>query len=126
MTLAGDYTLTISDPSGSETRGISISVASSSLSTALDTTAGLYIATFCNTYPVSCPDGSTRKATLLDKVGDNLKADGQSWYTMTLHPRDKYGNRVNTGSVDIAYISNLKSMNIPIGIDTPYVDIAFP
>lgn len=48
-------------------------------------------------------------------------ADGASYYDFTLKPRDKYGNRVDTGSIQISYTGTVSAVQIPAGIMSPYL-----
>ena len=43
-------------------------------------------------------------------------ADGASYYDFTLKPRDKYGNRVDTGSVEISYTGTVSAVQMPTNI----------
>jgi hypothetical protein len=116
LSFADDYTWEIKDPQGSVTKLISVEVGPTLLSQTLDMTSGIFIEDICSIPSPKCPDGVPRSATKLDKNGANKVADGASYYDFTMKPRDKYGNRVNTGSVEISYTGTVSAIQMPSNI----------
>ena len=58
----------------------------------------------------------------MDRAGSNIKADGVDSYTVTLKPRDTYGNIVNTGSLYVSYTGTVSKVQIPSTIWAhPYI-----
>jgi|GEM_PF-3888479 hypothetical protein len=59
-------------------------------------------------------------------MGTPLPADGISAYQFTLKMRDKYGNRVNTGSVQIEYATKTKATRIlPNDVTNQFIESVF-
>jgi hypothetical protein len=86
------------------------------LSQTLDPATNILIQDFCDSNSTQCPDGAIPSATKLDKNGTNKVADGSSYYDFILKPRDRYGNRVNMGSIDISYTGSISNIQLPGGI----------
>ncbi len=112
LSLANTYTIMIRDTNDSRTEISGFIVSSSTPVTSLE--SGTYHAIdFCTNYPtdLSCPDGATRRATTLSQPPVSpVIADGSDIYTLTLGARDKYGNRVTSGTLDIKYDTTVKNI----------------
>lgn len=83
--------------------------------TTTPTTETIYHAdTFCTTNPtdsVNCPDGATRRATTLTQLPiTTVIANGSDVYALTLRARDQYGNRVESGTIDVTYATTVKNI----------------
>lgn len=102
LTLAGDYTITVTDPNGSETIYRNIMVDPSIATNSLSTNPAYRIDAYCKWKPLLCPDGSTLQATHIDRVGANIVADGSGSHEVRVHMRDTYGNRIDTGGITIS------------------------
>ena len=120
LSLADSYTWEVKDPQGSKTTFSSVEVRPDILSQTLDLTTGLFIEDVCTLPLAVCPDGATRSATKFEKNGANRVADGASYYEFTLKPRDKYGNRVDVGTVEISYTGTVSAVQMPTNIMSSY------
>ena len=123
LSLAGTYRLTLTDTSGSQTI-IDREVTPSALTTTLDTRSSL-ARTFCMSAPsdILCPDGNIRSATTLSQMPPTgpVYANGTDSYSLTLRPRDIYGNRITSGSVDIRYVTTVKNIQTNFGDNINYI-----
>ncbi len=108
FSLADTYTLTLEDPDGSTTVwDTQILPGAFSLTLA---PSGYFLEVFCTNHPLDCPDGATLSPTELVKTGNNLVWDGESYYHFRLKSRDQYGNLINTGTVNISYVTTIKTV----------------
>ncbi len=102
LSLATDYTYTITDPFGSTTTG-TIKVYAANVSQVANVTAGTLLTTFCipaNLPNPLCPDGSTPKTTwagwdFASPLGSKF-ADAVQKFNATINLRDIYGNPLKT------------------------------
>jgi hypothetical protein len=122
LSLADTYTLEVTDPQGSQTEFDGVIVSPNTLSQTLDSTSGLFIQDFCVFDSTRCPDGIPRSASKLEKSGVDKVADGASYYDFTLKPRDKYGNRVVDGDIEVSYTGTISSIQLPTGMSTTNTD----
>jgi hypothetical protein len=123
LSLATQYTITITDSNNSKTTD-TITVRPGSPSTTLD--GGLYYAKdYCNTIgsgTLNCPDTTTllgddnRTATVLEQEPPvwPIVANGIHIYQHTMKVRDTYGNRIETGSIKIKYTTTVKHIQTDI------------
>ncbi len=116
LSFADEYTWEIKDPQGSKTLFSSVEVGPSILSQSLDPVPSLFIQKICDIPSPKCPDGKILSASKLEKSGTNKVADGASYYDFIMKPRDTYGNRVNTGSIDISYTGTVSAVQMPMNI----------
>ncbi len=112
FSLSNTYTVTIRDTNDSKTEISGFFISPSIPITSLE--SGTYHAIdFCTNYPtdLSCPDGATRTATILVQSPVwSVIADGSDIYTFILKSRDKYGNRVISGTIAVSYDTTVKNI----------------
>lgn len=111
FSLASEYVVEITDPSGNITKISGINV--SPWEASLIYVAGIYAEAFCTTNPgySDCPEDTPRKATHLDKQpsAGSIIANWTDNYNFTVKIRDKYGNRTGSGNtIDIHYDTTVK------------------
>lgn len=113
--MAGEYSVTIIDPNNSETKfaySVTPGIPSTLYSTAQSTLHG----TFCTSSPTDtrCPDGATLTGMTLSRTPSSatMIANGLDTYAMRLRIRDQYGNAVNTGSITLSYITEIRADQI--------------
>jgi hypothetical protein len=114
VSLAAHYDISIIDPSGSKTVFSDAVILPASLDASLDDN-NYFIKSFCWSYPnYSGCDGiiPLSATTLASNIWTPLPADGASSYKFVLKMRDKYGNRVNTGTVQLEYTTKTKARRI--------------
>lgn len=110
----GTYMVQITDPNGSTTAFsylVNPNIPSSSLDPNLASTIR---ASFCSMNPSHgyCPDGAVLQSTNLKQFGSNLVADGQDYYNFRLSVRDRYGNAVNAGTIQIEYGDTIRDIQM--------------
>ncbi len=115
FSMAGEYSVTIIDPNNSETKfaySVTPGIPSTLYSTAQSTLHG----TFCTSSPTDtrCPDGATLTGMTLSRTPSSatMIANGLDTYAMRLRIRDQYGNAVNTGSITLSYITEIRADQI--------------
>ncbi len=112
ISYAEDYSVTITDPDG-WTTVLDAIIHPGEVDIGGFDSSNNYIHQFCLAFPGSCPDGNTPIETTKIQTGNNIVADGNDSYQVTLKPRDRFGNRVLTGSVVIRYDTTVTSVQIP-------------
>lgn len=121
LSLAVQYTIRVTDTNNSTTTD-TITVYPGSPSTTLDG-GPFYAKTFCNAVgsgTTNCPDTTSsltddnRTATVLEQAPPvwSLVANSTDTYHHTMKTRDTYGNRVETGSIKIKYITTVKNVQV--------------
>jgi hypothetical protein len=131
FSLATHYDMAIIDPSGSKTTFSDIVVIPGGISsTLISNTNTILIHNFCsqNPLPSLCDGIFPLTATTLEKQGTDLIAGTSDFYQFTFKLRDKYGNRINTGSVKISYQTKTQSARFLSGDMSSYPDFmgSFP
>ncbi|MBX9809184.1 hypothetical protein K2X92_02220 [Candidatus Gracilibacteria bacterium] len=115
ISLATTYDAKITDSNGSETL-FNILVEPNTLSTIYK--AGYYSEDFCknNSPYAKCPDGNTPGATILVQVppAGSIIANATDTYDFTLKSRDAYGNRIETGTMTVKYLTTVKNIQSDI------------
>jgi hypothetical protein len=125
LSLAGIYTITIRDTNDSKTKISGFVVNPDILTTTTTTALSYHAAIFCTSNPmdsINCPDGATRNTTSLTQLPiTTVVANGSDAYTLILRARDQYGNRVDSGVMQITYTTTVKNVQTnPLnGTDNP-------
>lgn len=115
LSLSNDnYTITIIDTNDSLTQITGFFVNPDTVTTTPTTEIIYHADTFCTANPtdsVNCPDGATRRATTLTQLPiTTVIANGSDVYALTLRARDQYGNRVESGTIDVTYATTVKNI----------------
>ncbi len=100
-----------------------ITVLPSALSTTLET-APYAADSFCVSNPAhtACPDGNMRSpTTMMQAPITGPLANGTDSYLMKMMARDRYGNRISTGIVDIKYTTSVKNIQTIFGDNMSYI-----
>lgn len=100
-----------------------ITVLPTILSTDIET-ASYAADSFCVSNPAhtACPDGGVRfPSTMMQIPIAGPLANGTDNYTLIVMARDRYGNRVSTGSMDIEYITSVKNIQTIFGDNMSYI-----
>lgn len=111
LSLATIYQVRIIDTNYSVTNML-ITVLPSALSNVIET-APYAADPFCvsNAPNTACPDGTIRlPSTLVQVPIAGALANGTDNYLMTMMARDRYGNRITTGTMDIKYTTPIKNI----------------
>lgn len=122
FSLASEYVVEITDPSGNITKISGINIIPGDIST--NYIWWLYAESFCLGQPAAgdCPDGDrsiVRTATTLETIIPwSIVGDGVNSYTVTPKARDKYGNKVTVGDFNIIYSTTVN--NIQTNDNTNY------
>jgi len=111
ISMSDIYRFTLTDPHGSITQYAWVQVMPWAPSMSINPTSDILAKRFCvdNTTASRCPI----QATQYTIDGTSITADGSDAYTVTLRPRDTYGNRVNTGTLSIAYTGTIRTIQMP-------------
>jgi hypothetical protein len=118
FSLATHYDMTIVDPSGSETLFSDIVVIPGNISSTLEAPGSTtLIEKFCSQDPLPnmCEGIYPLTATTLQKQGEDLIAGSNEFYRFSFKLRDKYGNRINVGSVKVSYQTKTQSTQFLAG-----------
>lgn len=123
LSLATTYDFTLTDPNWSQTIISWVEVISDGISKTLEPGGPFFISGYCGASPPACPEGVI--ASSLGRVNPASPiADGNTFYEFSISLRDKYGNKIHTGSVEISYTGTVSAVNdaLPILV-TPYIDL---
>ena len=79
---------------------------------------------FCVSNPghTACPDGGMRSPSTLKQIPiTGPLANGADSYTLVFMARDRYGNRISTGTLDIEYTTSVKNIQTLFGDNMSYI-----
>ncbi len=121
ISLATLYEVKITDTNGSETV-VFLTVNPGSPTTSLEGSS-FYAKVFCNTVgsgTTNCPDTTAsitddnRYASSLTQLPPtwSIVANGTDVYQLTMKARDTYGNKIETGSLKVKYITTVKRVQV--------------
>lgn len=116
LSLADTYTLKVEDPQGSVTQFSGVPILPDVPALVLDSTPSPFIEEFCARNSSACEDIYPRMPTRFDRTGTDIVGDGSSAYDFSIKIRDRYGNWVNTGSIDIVYSGSVQAIDLPENI----------
>lgn len=113
ISYADDYTFTVNDPDG-WTTSLDATIHPWEVNIGSFDASNNYIHQFCFSYPGNCPDGNIPIQSSKIQNGANIVGDGNNLYQVTIKPRDRFWNRVYTGSTIVSYDATVNSIQIPV------------
>lgn len=125
FSIATEYTFQITDPNGSQTL-YGYRVVSNIPSLTLDADiASTLIQDFCGHFGTDtrCPDGALLSPMILSESVDGIEgktttvADGVKKFDIHMKPRDRYGNALTSGQLEIQYDTPIQLIQTT---DSPY------